>query len=75
MQKEIRMALEIWDEKLEEDIYLIPVRLEDSEVMDQRLKELQWIDAFQLDGFQRLAAAIRTGVKRYTQVSVSGDKL
>lgn len=69
IQKEIRMALSIWDEKLEDDIYLIPVRLEDCEVTHERLRELQWIDMFRPRGFQRLMQATRTGVQRRDQAS------
>lgn len=63
-QKEIRMALEVWDEMLEEDIYLFPIRLGDCAITHDRLGELQWIDMFEPDGFQRLVEAIRTGMSR-----------
>ena len=69
MQKEIRMALSIWDEKLEVDIYLVPVRLEDCEVTHERLRELQWINLFRPGGFQKLVRAIRTGVERLDRAS------
>jgi DNA-binding response OmpR family regulator len=69
IQKEIRMALSIWDEKLEDDIYLIPIRLEDCEVTHERLRELQWIDMFRPRGFQKLVQAIRTGVERHDKAS------
>lgn len=64
IQKEIRQALSILEEMLEEDIYLIPVRLEDCPMVDQHLETLQWIDLFEPDGFQRLVHAIQTGMKR-----------
>lgn len=64
MQREIRMALEIWEEKLEEDIYLIPVRLEECEITDVRIQVLQWVDLFQPDGYARLLRGIQTGIRR-----------
>jgi CheY-like chemotaxis protein len=67
MQREIRLALNIWDEKLEDDIYLIPARLEDCDVAHERLQEIQWVDLFKPDGFLRLNQAIRTGIGRGLQ--------
>jgi len=64
MQREIRLALNIWDEKLEDDIYLIPARLEDCDVTHEKLRELQWVDLFEPDGFQRLIQAIRVGMRK-----------
>jgi hypothetical protein len=63
IQKEIRNALDIWQEKLEDDIYLIPVRLEDCEV-PQRLRGFQWVNLFEEDGWTRLVEAIQVGMER-----------
>ena len=46
LQKELRMALEALDEFPPEDIFLIPVRLDDCLPQDRRLRELNWIDLF-----------------------------
>jgi hypothetical protein len=43
LQKEIKQALEIWKEKLEDDIYLIPLRLELCQVP---VLELEFADLF-----------------------------
>jgi len=64
MQKEINMALQVLDEMLEDDIYLIPARLEDCSITSGRLQSIQWVDVFGQDGFQKLAQAIRVGMKR-----------
>ena len=61
LQKEIKAALDIWQEKLEHDIYLIPVRLDDCETPDT-LSGFQWVNLFEECGFERLASAIRTGI-------------
>lgn len=63
IQRELKRALDIWEEKLESDIYLIPVRLETCEV-PRRLGAFQWVDLFEEDGWARLEQAIRTGMER-----------
>jgi hypothetical protein len=63
LQKEIKDALDIWQEKLESDIYLIPVRLEDCET-PETLGDFQWVNLFEEDGWARLVQAIRVGMKR-----------
>lgn len=63
LQKEINTALEIWQEKLEDDIYLIPVRLEECDIPNA-LADFQWVDLFQNDGWERLQKALRVGIER-----------
>jgi hypothetical protein len=63
IQREIKDALDIWQEKLDSDIYLIPARLEDCEV-PERLGDFQWVDLFEEEGWTRLAKAIQEGIKR-----------
>lgn len=57
IQEEIREALDVWRQKLDSDIYLIPVRLEDCRVPGT-LAKFQWVDLFQDGGFERLKSAI-----------------
>lgn len=57
IQKEIRYALDRYQEKLSTDIYLIPVRLEAVD-LPEPLNEIQWVDLFANDGFDRLKKAI-----------------
>ena len=63
IQREIKVALDIWQEKLEDDIYLIPVRLEDCEVPES-LRDFQWVDLFEEYGWERLVKALRVGIRR-----------
>jgi len=49
IQKEIRIALRFWEEKLEEDIYLIPVRLDDCKPPEV-LSGFQWANLWELAG-------------------------
>lgn len=63
LQREIRIALDALQELLDNDIYIIPVRLEDCAVPES-LTLFQWVNYFQPDGFDRLSKAIKTGMKR-----------
>jgi tetratricopeptide (TPR) repeat protein len=66
LQKEIRYALDMWKEKLEDDIYLIPVRLEDCTV-PEKLCAFQWVNLFEDDDWARLLRAIQVGIERRMQ--------
>lgn len=68
IQKEIKEALDIWKEKLDSDIYLIPVRLEDCEVPES-LRRFQWVNLFEEDGWTRLVKALRAGTESRMQVT------
>jgi serine/threonine protein kinase len=58
LQKEIRFALDVADEKPEGMIFLIPARLEECEVPD-RLSRRQWVDCYEDRGYERLLRALR----------------
>ena len=58
VQKEIRFALDVADEKPDGTIYIIPLRLDDCAV-PERLRKWQWIDYFADDGFEQLVSALR----------------
>jgi hypothetical protein len=68
VQREIRDALNIWQEKLDSDIYLIPVRLEDCKVTES-LSDFQWVNLFEEDGWARLVKAIQVGMERRTELT------
>jgi len=57
LQKELRDALSVAEEKPEGTIFIIPVRLEEVEV-PRRLSQWQWADLFQTGGYQRLVQAL-----------------
>jgi len=63
IQRELRLAWDVAQGLLDDDIFIIPVRLDDSPV-HERFAELQWVDLFQADGLQRLLAALELGVKQ-----------
>jgi hypothetical protein len=63
LQKEIRQALDILDEMLDTDIFLIPVLLEECTV-PARLQHLHWLTLSYPQGYDRLCTAIREGFAR-----------
>jgi Tol biopolymer transport system component len=65
LQEEIKDALDIWRRMFESDIYLIPVRLEDCKVPES-LRDFQWVNLFEKDGWTRLVKAIQVGMERRT---------
>ncbi|GAI45431.1 unnamed protein product, partial [marine sediment metagenome] len=71
LQREIKQALDIWQEKLEDDIYLFPARLEECDV-HQDLQDFQWVNLYEDDGWDRLFRAIQAGISRR---QAKGDKV
>jgi len=57
LQKEIKTALSIWEEKLEDDIYIIPVRLSDCKV-PEILSSFQYCNYFDGDFWQKLNSSL-----------------
>ena len=59
----MKYALDALDEMLDEDIFVIPVRLVECHV-PQKLKDLQWVDIFAQGGLKKLIKALRVGAER-----------
>ena len=57
IQKEIRFALDVADEKPEGTIFLIPARLEDCS-FPSRINRFQWVDLFEKNGYSKLKEAL-----------------
>jgi len=64
VQREIKRALDLAEEKPEGTIFVIPVRLEAVTVPD-RLRQWQWVNLFDPDGYDRLLSSCACGAKRY----------
>jgi len=62
IQKEIKDALDVADEKPEGTIFLIPLKLEECEV-PERLRRWQWVNYFDKDGYLRLMNGLRFRAK------------
>ena len=65
VQREFRMALNAYADKPPGSIYLIPVRLDDCDIPELRqeeyginLRDIQWVDLFAEDGYERLLKAL-----------------
>jgi hypothetical protein len=75
LQKEIKQALEIWKEKLEDDIYLIPVKFEDCSV-PRVLSGFHWVNLYEMAGYKKLLGSIAVGMDRrgseFTRVLSTG---
>ena len=66
VQREIRIACDLWQEKLDDDIYILPIRFDDCELPDA-LRRFQWVDLrppYKGIGWKRILAAIEEGAKR-----------
>ncbi len=63
LQKEIKQALEQALEKFEDDVWLIPARLDDCDV-PEALAHIQWVDLFDDDGLQQLLAAMEYQLRK-----------
>jgi hypothetical protein len=73
VQKEIKLALDVAEEKPEGTIFLIPARLEGCQV-PRRLGGWQWVDLFEVRGYERLVAALRTRkAQRHIRPNASGS--
>ena len=63
IQKEVRIALEISEEQLDSDIFIIHVRLDACEV-PAPLRRYQWVDYFEPNAWERLVDGIQIGLRR-----------
>lgn len=68
-QKEIRIALENYEENLISDIYIIPVLLDDDTVLPTQLKDFQFVRASDQDCYEKLKDAVAH------QLSVLGEQI
>jgi formylglycine-generating enzyme required for sulfatase activity len=59
VNKEIRRALDISQEKGEGAIYVIPLRLDECSPSFERLKQLHWVDYFAPNAHEKLLKALR----------------
>lgn len=66
VQREIRAALDLWQDKLEDDIYLIPALLEviDPREMPDKVGQFQWVELYEEDGWEQLLRALKFEAQR-----------
>lgn len=58
VQKEIKEVLDVADLKAEDEVFVIPVKLEECSVPD-RLEKWQWVNLFDKNGYGQLVTALR----------------
>lgn len=59
IQKELKLALDVADEKPDGTIFIIPKRLEDCTV-PLRLSRWQWVNLFEAEGYEKMLLALKT---------------
>ncbi|MDH4205343.1 MAG: toll/interleukin-1 receptor domain-containing protein [Desulfobacteraceae bacterium] len=71
VQKELKVAFEILDEFPENEIFVIPVRIEDCDISDQRLKDLHYVDLFPVyePGLSKLLVVLGRGTTDSPEIS------
>lgn len=57
IQREFKLALEYYEEKLEDDIYLIPLKIDDCEI-PERLNKFQWVEYNSEDCFNLVFSSL-----------------
>lgn len=74
IQKEISEALDLADRMPEDDIFIIPVRLENCLVPD-RLAKWHWVDIFEPDGFKKITNVLKNNLtsENYSDKNVRVD--
>lgn len=63
VQKEIRIALDVADQKPEGKIFIIPARLDEKAEVPERLSQWHWVNLFDESGYRRLLNALSTRSK------------
>lgn len=78
IQKEIKSALRLADEKPEGTIFVVPIKLEDVEIPES-LKHIQWLEFYRSDGWEKLLRSLKTNEKRrlqtYEELKTSVEKV
>lgn len=65
LKREIQEALEVAKGKWNDEIYIIPIRLEKFKIPEEMgLNHYHWVDLFKERGWEKLLQAIRVGEKR-----------
>ncbi len=63
VQKEFKLALDTLDEIPEDQIFIIPVRLDDCQI-PERFRRIHYVDLFEEDGFDLVVKALQFGIER-----------
>ena len=72
LQREIRFALDVADEKPDGTIFIIPVKLDDCEIPD-RLQKLQFVKYTNENGYEMIIRALRERARKLELPVLPGD--
>ena len=64
IQREIKQALDIWQEKNSNTVYILPVRLDKEGEIPEEFEDLAYINLFEPDGMERLLNDLKQIVER-----------
>lgn len=64
VQREFKYALEYYEEKLEDDIYLIPIKINKCEVPES-LSKFQWIEFTDTETFEQILQSLKIQQEKY----------
>lgn len=67
LQKEIKSALRLREQKPTDAIYIIPIMLEPVKKAPDYLQDIQWLDLSKTNAWEKLLQALREGEKRGAQ--------
>ena len=67
VQREFKLALEYFEEKLEDDIYLIPLKINDCEI-PQRLLRFQWVEYSSGECFDLVLQSLYLQKQKYSEL-------
>ena len=63
VQREFKLALDYYEEKLDDDIYLIPLKINNCEI-PLKLSKFQWIDYDENDSFEKILKSLNLQRKK-----------
>lgn len=64
VQREFKLALEYYEEKLDDDIYLIPLKIDDCSI-PERLSKFQWVEYSDADCFELVCSSLDKQREKY----------
>lgn len=62
---EVNKAIALCLQKLDDDVFLIPLRLDQTSIKDESLRKYQWINYYEPDGLEQILEALRAGGRHY----------
>ncbi|MDM8536881.1 toll/interleukin-1 receptor domain-containing protein [Desulfobacterales bacterium HSG17] len=74
-QKEIQKGLSFAGEQLENDIYMIPLKMDKDCEVPEKLSELQWVNMYDDDAWDRLLRSFNEQIERKKQEVSKKEKL